>query len=382
LNTTASVIGGSVAGLIAAEAIAREGVDVSVFEEHREIGVPEKCDGLVSASGIAELGITPPSNCIQNSLSRAIFFSPSGKEIELDATRQKVIVLDRARFDKHLAERAVTAGARLYVGRRVSGHTQSADSVVLRTDSGDVKSSYMLDCSGYESYIRSGGATLQGGQYLVCGGSFEKSTVEVYVDPKFAPGFFYWVIPLSTDMAKIGIGGTAINTFERIDEIAMKRGAVPIRKMAAPVVCSGVLKKLVDGRTAKAGDAAGMAKPTTGGGIFTGGYGGLLAGRALVSAAKSGRPAELAKFESSWRERFGNEFRIQLYSRRIFAKMSNEQLDDLFGTIRNSEIPRIISEEGDFDLHSIAIAKAFGFSKSLSAVGMVLANEIRNLFSG
>ena len=37
----------------------------------------------------------------------------------------------------------------------------------------------------------------------------------------------------------------------------------------------------------------------------------------------------------------------------------------------------MISEEGDFDRHSIAIAKAFGFSKSLSAFGMLFSNELK-----
>ncbi|MHB8566782.1 MAG: NAD(P)/FAD-dependent oxidoreductase [Nitrososphaerales archaeon] len=381
MNATTSIVGGSVSGLIAAEVIAKEGLDVSVFEEHREIGVPEKCDGLVSSRGIADLGITPPSNVIQNSLSKAIFFSPSGQEIAIDAGKQKVIVMDRARFDKHLAERAARAGAKIYVGKRILEISQDTVYASAKIDSEIIKSNFLLDCSGYESYIRSGGVTLQGGQYLAYGKWFEKSTVEVYIDPKIAPGFFYWVIPISSDMAKIGVAGTGINTFETIDEFARKRGAMPIRKMAAPVVCSGVLKKFVENRIARVGDAAGQAKPTTGGGIYTGGYGGLLAGRAVVRAVCEGSANELQQYEQGWREKFGNEFRIQYYARRIFGKMTGEQIDHLFETIKTSDVPRLISEEGDFDMHSIAIAKAFGFSKSLSAVGMALSNEIKNLFN-
>lgn len=376
-----SIIGGSISGLISAEILAREGIEVSVYEEHREIGVPEKCDGLVSSNGIAELGVIPPSNAVQNSLRKAIFFSPSGKEIEIDARKQKVIVLDRARFDKHLAERAARVGADILVGKRISQFTQNDDQVTLKTENETIDSDYLLDCSGYESYIRNGGATLQGGQYLAYGTWFDKSTVEVYVDPKIAPGFFYWVIPVSNDMAKIGVGGAGINTFERIDEIARQKDAVPIRKMAASVVCSGVIKKFVDRRIARAGDAAGQAKPSTGGGIFTGGYGGLLAANALVSSVKNNDPKMLESYEDQWKSRFANEFRIQYYARRILSKMSSEQIEGLFDALKSSDIPKIISEEGDFDMHSIAIAKAFGFSKSVSAVGMALGNEIKALFA-
>ena len=77
-NTTndVSIIGGSIAGLLAGRELALEGFDVTIYEEHREIGVPEKCDGLVSASGIDSLGLVPPSYIVQNILSKAVFFSP------------------------------------------------------------------------------------------------------------------------------------------------------------------------------------------------------------------------------------------------------------------------------------------------------------------
>ena len=61
--------------------------------------------------------------------------------------------------------------------------------------------------------------------------------------------------------------------------------------------------------------------------------------------------------------------------------MSAEQLDRLFEMINASEIPRLISEEGDFDRHSIAITKAFGVANSLATFGMLFSNEIKGLLS-
>src|SRR5579871_1955701 len=113
-----SIVGGSIAGLLAAREAAGSGLRVSIFEEHKEIGIPEKCDGLVGAAGIARLGIVPPSDVIQNRILRATFYSPSMKEITVAAARQNVIVLDRSRFDKYLAEQAVKAGASIRVGAR------------------------------------------------------------------------------------------------------------------------------------------------------------------------------------------------------------------------------------------------------------------------
>src|SRR5579875_3441734 len=106
--------------------------------------------------------------------------------------------------------------------------------VRFRIDSQELNSEYLIDASGYESYIRSGGKTIQGAQYLVYGSWFNKSTVEVYIDPVVSPSFFTWVIPISHDLAKIGIGGEGINTFKALDKFAESKKAAIIRKMAAP----------------------------------------------------------------------------------------------------------------------------------------------------
>jgi len=376
-----SIVGASIAGLIGARELASRGIDTTVYEEHREIGIPEKCDGLVSTSGIHELGIVPPSNTVQNRLTAARFFSPSMKEVRIDARKQNVIVLDRSRFDKFLAENAAREGAKIELSARVSGYSQTKETAHIKIDSGTISSDVVMDCSGYESYIRGGGLVLQAGQYLVYGTWFEKKTVEVYLDPAEAPGFFKWVIPISSDVAKIGVAGLGINTFSVLDSFVKEKNAVPIRKSAAPIICAGTTKKFVDGRIVKAGDSCGQPKPTTGGGIYTGGYGGLLAARSISNALETNNLDELREYETEWRSKFGDEFRTQLYARNIFAKMNAGQLDQLTDMINSSGVAGRISEEGDFDRHSIAIVKAFGIGNLFSTLGIVISNEIKNLVS-
>lgn len=374
-----NIIGGSIAGLLAGRELALQGIDVTIYEEHREIGVPEKCDGLVSSAGIARLGIVPPSSVVQNTLRKAVFFSPSMKEISISAERQNVIVMDRSRFDKYLAELAARAGAKINVGKRVSQYSDNGSHVSLRVDSETMDSKFLLDCSGYESYISAGGKTLLGGQYLVFGKWFEKSAVEVYIDPVSYPGFFKWVIPLSSDTAKIGVAGEGINTFEILDDFVKEREATVFRKMAAPVLCFGTLKSFVNGRMIRAGDAAGQAKPTTGGGIYTGGFGGTLAGRAIARSIKEKNPELINDYEKDWKNEFGKEFTLQSRARSAFSKLTKEQVDKLFEMVTSSDIPRIISEEGDFDRHSISLMKAFGLSNVVSTFGMFFTNELRDL---
>src|SRR3954447_23521755 len=96
------VAGGSISGLLAARELGAAGLSVAVLEEDAEIGTPEHCGGLVSISGIENLGIIPSSNAIENKIKYARISSYS-KTFELNAEEQKVIVLDRRAFDKQIA---------------------------------------------------------------------------------------------------------------------------------------------------------------------------------------------------------------------------------------------------------------------------------------
>jgi digeranylgeranylglycerophospholipid reductase len=375
----ATIIGGSVAGLLAARELSTRGFNVAIFEEHREIGIPEKCDGLVSAQGINNLGLAPPSSVIQNTLKKAIFFSPSMKEITIDAQRQNVIVLDRSRFDKYLAELAAKAGANILIGKRVSRYSEDDSKVSVKIDDSTVQSEILIDCGGYESYISAGGRTLQGGQFLVFGNWFSKDTVEVYFDPIKYPGFFKWVIPISSNTAKIGVAGEGINTFQILDKFALEKKAQVLRKMAAPVLCFGTTKSFVKGKIVRAGDAAGQAKPTTGGGIYTGGKGGLLAGTSVANALETNNVSYLSNYEDEWKREFGREFEFQNWARGFLSKLTREQVDRLFEMIAASDVPQKISEEADFDQHSLALIKAFGLSNVISSFGMFLTNELKQL---
>ena len=59
------IAGGSLSGLLSAREIANHGNDVLVLEDHSVIGLPEKCDGLVSLNALSSLGIIPNWNIIR-----------------------------------------------------------------------------------------------------------------------------------------------------------------------------------------------------------------------------------------------------------------------------------------------------------------------------
>ena len=77
----------------------------------------------------------------------------------------------------------------------------------------------------------------------------------------------------------------------------------------------------MDGKTVIVGDAAGQAKPTTSGGIYTSGMGGILAGKAISKFLKSSNPQDLEEYQKQWTKQFGDEFEKTIVGKKNFRKI-------------------------------------------------------------
>jgi flavin-dependent dehydrogenase len=132
------------------------------------------------------------------------------------------------------------------------------------------------------------------------------------------------------------------------------------------------------------GDAAGQSKPTTAGGIYTCGMGGVLAGRALVNAAekkydeRQKQQLLLRQYESNWLSIFKPEFDKMLLARRLLERMDNKAIDTLIAAVP-VEIVQEASVKSDFDFHSTALAKILGAKGAARMAKALLGNEIRRL---
>jgi digeranylgeranylglycerophospholipid reductase len=147
------------------------------------------------------------------------------------------------------------------------------------------------------------------------------------------------------------------------------------------------LRSFVFDRTIIVGDAAGQSKPTTAGGIYTCGMGGVLAGRALVDAAdkknddRKKQQLLIKRYESNWSSMFKPEFDKLLVARRLLERMDNKAIDDLIATIPPESVQEA-SIDGDFDFHSTALAKILGAKGAARIAKALLGNEIRRLIPG
>jgi geranylgeranyl reductase family protein len=372
------IAGGSVAGLLCAREIARKNHKVLVIEEDHEIGTPEHCGGVVSTSAMDDLGVIPMRATLDNKIRSAMVVAPSGKSFTLDARPQQVMVLDRREFDKQIAHQAQVNGAEI----RVKSSLREITKEGVRTSDGEIKCKVVVDARGVSSLVqkdRTG--ALQSAQYEVFADWIDKERIEVHLDQEKYPGFFAWVIPTRRDEAKIGVAGRGINPTLAIEEFLKKKGKhSTIRKIFAPIWVKGPIKEFVTGNKITVGDAAGQAKPTTAGGIYSSGFGGILAGNSISKFLESGKEHSLSEYQTRWNEKFGKEFEHMLLARSLLERLDNKSVDSMFDSI-TPKILDEISKEGSFDFHTTSVAKILGVRGSVKAIQAILGNELRRLLT-
>lgn len=379
LDFQVAVAGGSISGLLAAREAAAGGASVIVLEEDSEIGTPEHCGGLVSMDGIKNLGMVPDAISIENDrIKKATIVSPSAG-FELSAEKQKVIVLDRRALDKQAALQAQRAGAEVRVKCSVRSVQSDSQSYVLKTPEGDITCNYFVDARGVASVInRNREGVLSSAQYEVFAPWINGDTIVVAFDSERYPGFFAWIIPTGEGRGKVGVAGKGINAASALKSYMDSKGRHSIvRKVYAPIWVGGPIDYFADGRVVIVGDAAGQAKPTTAGGIYTCGMGGILAGRAITKAI-TGRNENL-DYKPEWASMFGKEFEKMLLARRLLERLDNKAIGELFASVTPEKLEEV-SSTGDFDFHSAALSKVLNVKSAARMTKALLGNEIRRFF--
>jgi flavin-dependent dehydrogenase len=254
---------------------------------------------------------------------------------------------------------------------------------IVKTSEGNLSCNYFVDARGVSSIIgKTREGVLQSAQYELYAPWIERDTIEVAFDSVRYPGFFAWIIPTGDGTGKVGVAGRRINSATALQSYIDSKGKHSIvRKIYASIWINGPLENFVSERIITVGDAAGQSKPTTAGGIYSCGMGGILAGRAVVeeaTAAKKNGDSRLllSQYEKNWLSMFKSEFDKMLLARRFMERLDNKAIDDLVAAI-SSETLQEAAVNGDFDFHTTALAKMLGSKATAKMVKAVLGNEIR-----
>jgi geranylgeranyl reductase family protein len=359
------VVGGGPAGLIAARQLALRAFRVTVLEEHDVIGAPVHCTGVLGQDAFDELDL--PRQAIVAKAESARFFSPNGTSVAIDAERVRAAVVDRAQFDGELATAAVAAGARILTGQRVVSLDRTAAAVSVRTSSGEVSArAAVLACGASYRFNRALGLGVP--EVLAHSAQLEVPfpalpDVEVHFGRRIAPGGFAWVVPFTRDetsFARVGLlcERDAPRAFrEFADMIRAQHGlSEPWPAPRIKVLPLAPVARTWSDRLLAVGDAAGLVKPTTGGGIYYGLLTGHLAADVLAEALGEDRLSggRLKEYERRWRKRLGPEIRAGLAFRAVASRLHDHAVDRLMELARVDGIVPLLKQTADFNWHRTA----------------------------
>jgi flavin-dependent dehydrogenase len=101
------------------------------------------------------------------------------------------------------------------------------------------------------------------------------------------------------------------------------------------------------------GDAAGLTKPTTGGGVYYSLLSGLLAAETLSEALRRDRleAGDLRGYEGRWRARLGPHLWISSWVRHLFARLTDPELEKLLDALASDDAQRVIQDTARFNWH-------------------------------
>jgi digeranylgeranylglycerophospholipid reductase len=367
-----AVIGGGPGGLHAATLLASSGFDVTLFEEHNEVGQPVHCTGVLADDAFAEFDLSRAS--ILNTLSTAKFVSPAGFQVSYTTPSIEAHVVDRRLLDRTIAERATKAGARLCAGRRVRNLELTADGMRIDIDGADpVRArAVVLACGASYGLQRRFGlgvptVSLNSAQLEVP--ARRSGDVEVYFGRDCAPGGFAWTVPVTRPtglFVRVGLmceGDAALFFRQFVNRVGPSWG-IPSELVGEPrrrLLPLSTLPRTFASRLLVVGDAAGLVKPTTGGGIYYSLVSATLAAETLISGLQSNRVEEaaLAIYQHRWRQRLGPEFQAQLALRMLAQRMSDAEIDSLFDLALTDGVMPIVRRTAKFNRHRNLIVALF-----------------------
>ncbi len=364
------IVGGGPGGLFMAARLAARGVQTLVCEEHARVGDPVHCTGILSSDSIPAFDL--PTSATLNQLSAVRFLSPGGIPVDYTTPSPLATVIDRPAFDRALADRAIGAGAQLRVGARVSAIEVDAAGVRAVAAGVTIRARLVvLACGASYAFQRRFGFGLPTTYLQTAQRELpvaHPGDVELHFGQDVAPGGFAWAVPvLRPEGAFVRIGVMAsrdiLGCYTRMmgrvgDRWGMANRDLPPRIKILPL---GAVGRTYGDRMVAIGDAAGLVKPTTGGGIHYSIVTGALAADVAVDALAADRldAQTLSAYERAWRTELADEFAAQSELRTIVTKLSDRAIDSFFELAHTDGIMPIVRATARFNEHRPLIRALF-----------------------
>ena len=390
----AIVIGGGPCGSFAAYNLAKLGAEVTIFEEHPEIGVPSHCAGHLSIKGLKHLGqYSLPKGIVERTFCSATFHSPMGNKFSIRLSSPVTCTVNRALFDKHIAEMAENAGVHYHLASRVESLIMEkgfVKGITVRREgkTENFRAKLVIDAEGISSkLLRQTGLTMLDRRLLVNAvqaevenvRETETDVVEVFLGKDYAPSFYAWLIPKGDGRAKVGLAARFGNPREFLQRLMMKHPVASkklnkariLQKAFHPITLGGPISRVYANGFLAVGDVASQVKPTTGGGVVFGMTAAKLAAEVAWKALgeKEFSAEYLSEYQRRCKESFGFDVKVMLRMRKALNAMSDKKLDEMIGLCTKLGLDKTLQSVKDIDFQGQSLLRVLRSPRMLGALG-------------
>lgn len=376
-KTNVLVVGGGPAGLAAAEAAAKQGVETIVLERQNEIGYPIHTSGGSWVQDMRTIGI--PEH-LYHPIRTAFFLSPQ-REVKIAYDQAAACVIDVRGVYQHLAGKAVRAGAQVRVRHTVEQALTEEGSIVgvrvkdHRSERAEIRADITIDASGMGRHLgirQEMGDAVQrygfGAEYDLYAPNYPQDELYLIVGSIYAPQGYAWVFPRGEGRVRVGVGvihpDSDLDARHYLDVIMNDipslrekfAGSSPLEYHTGLFPSESSISQFSRNGFLLAGDAGVQGSTLVGEGIRFAIYSGQMAGNVAAEAVKAGDSSVeyLKKFDRQWRARYGREMDISLMINKHIVNFEDRQWDgalDMLKKMSPSQVAQVL--RGDYSLSLI-----------------------------
>src|SRR3989449_8146372 len=303
------VVGAGPAGAVAAwhAKMAAPELDVVLLERDRAVGAPVRCAEGVGDAGLREFANPDGADWVSRRITDVIFEAPDDTQVVL-ADCGLGWILERTRFDAHLAAEAAAAGAEVLVAAEATGMSRNGDErwhvrVKERGREDIYRARVVIGADGVETMVgrwagldtRVPARDMEScAQYVLQGIDCNPDAIYLQFSNAIAPGGYAWIFPKAIGVANVGLGLVALKTDGRnarqyLDAWVARRFPAAARTgytVGGVIVHTTIKKTYADG-VILAGVAADMINTLSGGGSTNAVKAGRRAGGAAAAGSAS-----------------------------------------------------------------------------------------------